>query len=273
MTIDALAESDLSDPLTAALPSVAHPVWGYSVRLDRRGWLFMVSDTAGIDPTETYGLSARTVNEVRRRLVRTGVVAGPGLTDRLNELARESGPAGEPSPLDQWTAAEDRRRSEAADRKAAVLAVRAEKDSQHAAGQAPAPRCRHTGSDQAGPLPAGFQQFDTRAPLTTPRPPAVLDGRPGIPALERFAVASTEDLQTRHRLTELRREPHPDEVPLDTDPRDRSILASGSRGARPVAQHEEWSGTAVGRKNVVDLIVIQLLGGPHLKLKLTDARS
>lgn len=157
--VDSLASMDRTDPAVQTVLAVAHPVFSYGP-LTHLHWVALLGHALDVDRT-VLGLSARTIARLDRELDRAMVHVGPGLLDRLDQLAAEPGPGGEPSAADQYAAARATRDAEAAARKAEIMRAREEKKTaveaarEKAAGQAVNP---DTGARRtiSVPLPSGF---------------------------------------------------------------------------------------------------------------------
>ncbi|WP_411731742.1 hypothetical protein [Paeniglutamicibacter sp.] len=117
-------EDDGSDLVAALFGSAAHPAWTYSPTLGSAHWLVALADAAGVDP-RGLGVAARRLPGLRRELVELFGAADKRdakmIVEVLDAHAIEVGAFG------AYDAAEEARRAAAEERKAAVLAVRAEK--------------------------------------------------------------------------------------------------------------------------------------------------
>lgn len=136
--VDALADSDERSLSAVAIRPVAYPALTYG-EPGRRGWMLLVADAVGLEPRTAWGWPDAAVRNARaglRGAELDGAVDGPELMVRLDRAAvRSIGP-------DRWTTratlaahAERDRAAAAADRKAAVLKLRAARDAERAAAR------------------------------------------------------------------------------------------------------------------------------------------
>ena len=86
-TVDALVNGT-SHPVADVIRAAASPLWGCSASggITRRGWLAALTDGAGVDAQEVFGVARPTAVAQRRLLAQAGVILGdpdlPGQLDR-----------------------------------------------------------------------------------------------------------------------------------------------------------------------------------------------
>lgn len=115
-------DDDQGDLLAALYGSAAHPAWTYSPAHTSAHWLVAVADVAGVDPVE-LGVNTKRVFRIRKEVV--ALLGEHKDAKTVNELLDDH--AISVGAFQAFEAAEEARRIAAAERKAEVEAVRAEK--------------------------------------------------------------------------------------------------------------------------------------------------
>ncbi|ASR54820.1 hypothetical protein CBP52_06555 [Cellulomonas sp. PSBB021] len=165
--VDALVDGN-EDAAATLVRSATHPAWCY--RVGHRHWLVALARAVNVEPVARFGIPDRAVRSAVRGLDRAGLVdwTERELLDRLNELAREAGPDGGPSAMVEAAAADARRAQLAADRKAAVLELRAARDAERAADRRHAARAARSAGDGPRTEPGGGKAPAARRTIRLP---------------------------------------------------------------------------------------------------------